>query len=181
MRATHGAIDRGPRTVPSIAGHARSHRSRVIVIIISSSSSIRQVVVIIRCTRRHRSRATHGAIDRGPRTVPSIAGHARCHRSRAQHGAIDRGPRTVPSRSINIAESHTATFYDSNRTSGRVKHWPARYETRAGTPMSIRFWGIQRAQRRLQLSCLGNANVPNEQYNIIQSSVSRRREHVFLE
>ena len=40
--------------------------------------------------------ATHGAIDRGPRMVPSIAGHARCHRSWATHGAIDRAT-TEPS------------------------------------------------------------------------------------
>ena len=53
---------------------------------------------------------TDHTIDRGPRTVQSIAhrllivfdfesfaGHARCHRSRATHGTIDRGPRTVPS------------------------------------------------------------------------------------
>ena len=68
-------------------------------------------------------------IDRGPRTVPSIAGHARTQR----------------------VESHTATFYDSNRTSGRVKHRPARYETKVGTPISSRSRGKHRAQRRLQL------------------------------
>ena len=81
--------------MPSIAGHARCHRSRT---------------ACLSCLLLNLSRATHGAIDRGPRTVPSIAhrllidfafkslaGHARCHRSRATHGAIDRGPRTVPS------------------------------------------------------------------------------------
>ena len=55
----------------------------------------------------HRSRATDGAIDRGPWTVPSIAPRTepllsdyfllvsmfcpQCHRSRATDGAIDRG------------------------------------------------------------------------------------------
>ena len=102
-RATHGAIDRGPRTVPSIVGHGATH-----------GAIDRGPRGHARC---HRSRAT------GPRTVPSIAhrlllvfafrslaGRARCHRSRtvyllflhlnlsrATHGAIDRGPRTVPS------------------------------------------------------------------------------------
>ena len=82
--------------------------------------------------RCHRSRATHGAIDRGPCTVPSIAGHARTQR----------------------VESHTATFYDFNRTSSRVKHRPARNETKVETPISSRFRGKPRAQRRLQLWCL---------------------------
>ena len=71
-------------------------------------------------------------VDRGPRTVPSIAGHARTQR----------------------VESHTAMFYDSNQTSSRVKHRPARYETKVGTPISSRCRGKHRAQRRLQLWCL---------------------------
>ena len=48
-RATHGAIDRGSRTLTL------------------SSPLLLLVVVVIRYTRPHRSRATHGAIDRGPR------------------------------------------------------------------------------------------------------------------
>ena len=40
---------------------------------------------------------------------------------------------------------------DSSRTSSRVKHRPARYETKFGTPISRRSRSKQRAQRRLQL------------------------------
>ena len=83
-------------------------------------------------TERPIDRATHGATHRSR--------HARSDPSIAQSDV----PET----------SRTATFHDSNRTSNRVKHRPARCETKIGTPISRRFRSKHRAQRRLQLCCL---------------------------
>ena len=76
---------------------------------------------------------------------PSIA-------PRTEQRPIDRARNLAQS---DVPEtSRTATFDDFNRTSSRVKHRPARYETKIGTPISSRFRGKHRAQRRLQLCCL---------------------------
>ena len=126
------------------------------------------------------SRETPGRLpgdSRTPRTERSIA--PRKERSIA--------PRTE--RSISIIESHTATFYDSSRTSSRVKHRPAQYETKVGTPISSRFRGKQRAQRRLQLFFgkrkraernRGSQTTKKRQCKVTQSSDSRRREHALF-
>ena len=49
-------------------------------------------------------------IDRGPRTLPSIAGHARCHRS---HEASTHGRRTHDTRTESIAEPRIRYYLDS--------------------------------------------------------------------
>ena len=62
------------------------------------------------------------------------------------HGGIDRGPRTHTA--SRVAYSDVLRFQPDP---GRVKHRPARYETKVGTSISSKFRSKHRAQRRLQL------------------------------
>ena len=97
--ATHGAIDRATHAAIDRATHAANDRATHGAIDRATHGAIdRATHGAIDCATMEPSIArvvrllivfmfVHRAIDRSPRTVPSIARHARCHRSRATRHA----------------------------------------------------------------------------------------------
>ena len=126
------------------------------------------------------------AIPAGPRVESNIGQHDTKRRSEHRcQGDFEAN------------SAHSDVYSESSRTQRRfttptgprVESNIGQHDTNVGTPISSRFRGKHRAQRRLQLWFLekrkrAERNWGSQKHQkhceVIQSSVSRRREHVFF-
>ena len=140
--------------MPSIAGHARCHRSRA-----TGQHTVPSIAGHARC---HRSRATHGAIDRAPFTYCACLLISRTQR----RFTTPTGPRV---------ESNIGQHDTKRRSEHRFR---ADFEANSARSDVYSFGCWRNANVPHEIEVV--KNIKQKQCKVIQSSVSCRREHVFF-